>query len=175
MSNTNDRAQIAGRAPRTPGNPARPSTLRRPNAVARFVARNPRVRLATELLPPLAWLGIIYIGSLIALVITSLFSYKSDPTGLITKLDSQLTTTNFQRLFNTHAYRIVTWRTLQAAAIVTVLDAIIAIPVAFYIAKVASTWARRGLIVAITMPLWAGYLVKGYAWRSILDPQGGAL
>ena len=168
MNTTGHREQTAGRASRTP------STARQ-NAVGRFVARHPRVRLAAELLPPLAWLGVIYIGSLVALVVTSLFSYKSDPTGLITTLDTKITSTNFHRLVTTDAYRTVTWRTLQSASIVTAVDAAIAIPVAFYIAKVASAWARRTLIVAITMPLWAGYLVKGYAWRSILDPGGGAL
>ena len=58
---------------------------------------------------------------------------------------------------------------------VTVIDALIAMPIAFYMAKVARPFARRALVVAMTMPLWAGYLVKGYAWRAILDPGGGVL
>ena len=66
-------------------------------------------------------------------------------------------------------------RTIGAAITVTVIDAVIALPVAFYMAKVAAPWARRALVVSVTMPLWAGYLVKGYAWRAILDPGGGVL
>jgi putative spermidine/putrescine transport system permease protein len=66
-------------------------------------------------------------------------------------------------------------RTVTSAVIVTVVDIVVAVPVAFYIAKIATKWTRRGLIVAMTMPLWAGYLVKGYAWRSLLDPEGGAI
>ncbi len=136
------------------------------------------MRLAIELVPPSAWLLVIYLGSLVALLLTALFSMQTDPTGLITKLDTHLTLANFRRLLTSGAYsatyRTVTWRTIQAAAYVTVIDALIALPTAFYIAKVASRWARRGLIVAMTMPLWAGYLVKGYAWRSLLDPGGGA-
>ena len=137
------------------------------------------MRLAIELVPPGVWLLVVYVGSLSALLITSLYSMQSDPTGLVTKLNTSLTLTNFRRLFTSGSlsdvYRTVTLRTIQAATIVTVVDALIAIPAAFYIAKVASRWARRGLIIAMTMPLWAGYLVKGYAWRSLLDPGGGAL
>jgi putative spermidine/putrescine transport system permease protein len=72
-------------------------------------------------------------------------------------------------------YRAVAVRTVGVAFTVTVADLVIAMPVAFYMAKVAAPWLRRLLVVAVTMPLWAGYLVKGYAWRSILDPAGGVL
>ncbi len=147
--------------------------------VARILATRERLRLAIELTPPSAWMLIIYIGSLGALIITSLYSMQSDPTGLITKLDTHFTAMNFRRLLTSDSlssvYRTVTLRTVQSAVTVTTIDAIVAVPVAFYVAKVASRWARRGIIVAITMPLWAGYLVKGYAWRSLLDPSGGAL
>ncbi len=147
--------------------------------VGRFAAAHERFRLALELTPPVVWLVVIYIGALTALVVTSFFTMATDPTGLVTKLSTTPTLTNFRRLLTSAslspAYRTVTLRTLQAAATVTIVDAIFAIPVAFYVAKVASKWARRGLIVALTMPLWAGYLVKAYAWRSLLDPQGGAI
>jgi putative spermidine/putrescine transport system permease protein len=149
------------------------SGLRR--RVARVIARRERLRLALELTAPTAWLLVVYIGALAALLITSLYSMQSDPTGLVTKLDTSITWHNFRQLFDVPVYREVLWRTVRAAATVTAIDMLVAVPVAFYMAKIASRWARRGLVVAVTMPLWAGYLVKGYAWRSLLDPGGGAL
>jgi putative spermidine/putrescine transport system permease protein len=58
------------------------------------------------------------------------------------------------------------------AAGVTLIDAIIAFPVAFYMSKVASQRTRLFMVVAILTPLWASYLVKAYAWRSVLAPNG---
>lgn len=117
----------------------------------------------------------MYAGSLAALVVTALYRMQEDPTGLITRLDTSIGISNFRRVWSEAVYRNVAVRTLGAAAIVTVIDALLALPVAFYMAKVASRWARRALVVSVTMPLWAGYLVKGYAWRAILDPGGGVL
>ncbi len=143
--------------------------------LSRRLAGRPRLWLGLELSAPLAWLLVVYIGSLAALVLTSLFSLQQDPTGLITKLDTTLGLDNFRRLIDEPVYREVAMRTITAALTVTVVDALIALPVAFFMAKVASRWTRRALVVAVTMPLWAGYLVKGYAWRAILDPGGGVL
>ena len=149
-----------------------PSFRRR---VATALARRPKLRLGLELSLPATWLLLVYAGSLAALILTSLYTLADDPTGLLTRLDTTLGLQNFQRLWNEPVYREVTIRTVTAAATVTVIDLVLALPVAFYMAKVATTWARRLLVVAVTMPLWAGYLVKGYAWRAILDPGGGAL
>jgi len=160
------------RLPDVPTHVSPPSTRRR---VARFLARHPRVRLGFSLGPPLTWLLVIYIGALVALLLTSLFRLVDDPTGLLTRIDTTLTFENYQRLLDTPAYREVMQRTILAAVSVTMIDGVIALPFAFYMAKVASPWAKRALVVAVTMPLWAGYLVKGYAWRAILDPGGGVL
>ncbi|MBK5286999.1 MAG: ABC transporter permease [Acidimicrobiia bacterium] len=142
--------------------------------VARFFARHPRAALGAQLSAPGGWLLIIYIGSLAALILTSLFRLVDDPTGLVTKLDTSIGFGNFDRVISQPVYRAVALRTLGAAATVTVIDAVIALPLAFYMGKVASQRARRMLVVAVTLPLWAGYLVKGYAWRALLDPGGGA-
>jgi putative spermidine/putrescine transport system permease protein len=164
---------LAATVPAPPSTSPPPARARR--RVARALSRHPRARLGLTLGPPLTWLVVIYLGALVALLVTSLFRLADDPTGLITELDTSLGLENYQRLWDTPVYREVALRTLGAAATVTVIDALIALPVAFYMAKVASPWARRALVVAVTMPLWAGYLVKGYAWRALLDPGGGAI
>ena len=63
-------------------------------------------------------------------------------------------------------------RTLSIAALVTVVDAVIAFPIALYMAKVASPRLQRLLVIAVLMPLWASYLVKAYAWRGMLSENG---
>jgi putative spermidine/putrescine transport system permease protein len=143
--------------------------------VARALTRHPRAQLVFNLGPPLTWLVVVYLGALVALLVTSLFRLVDDPTGLVTQLDTTLNFDNYRVLWEEPVYRETALRTIVAAVSVTVIDALLALPVAFYMAKIASRWARRALVVAVTMPLWAGYLVKGYAWRAILDPAGGVL
>ena len=82
---------------------------------------------------------------------------------------------NFRDLFTIDVYRTVTLRTLGIAVLVTVLDAVIAFPVALFMAKVASPRAQRLLVVAVLMPLWASYLVKAYAWRGMLGDRGAGV
>lgn len=153
--------------------PSPRSGLRR--RASRFFARHPGARVGAQIGAPGGWLLVVYIGSLAALIVTALYRLADDPTGLVTKLDTTIGLANFDRLISEPVYRNVALRTLQAAATVTIIDAMIAFPVAFFMGKVASSRARRALVVAVTLPLWAGYLVKGYAWRSLLDPGGGAL
>ena len=143
--------------------------------VSRFFARHPGARVGAQIGAPGGWLLVVYIGSLAALIVTALYRLADDPTGLVTKLDTTIGFANFDRLISEPVYRNVALRTLQAAVTVTLIDAVIAFPVAFFMGKVATPRTRRALVVAVTLPLWAGYLVKGYAWRSLLDPGGGAL
>ena len=82
---------------------------------------------------------------------------------------------NYRTIVDNDVYRDVAVRTVGAAIAVTAIDLVIALPVAFFMAKVATTRARRQLVIAVTMPLWAGYLVKGYAWRGMLNPESGFL
>jgi putative spermidine/putrescine transport system permease protein len=156
----------------TDGDHAQPGLRRR---VARAFARHERLRLGVELTAPVTWLVVIYIGSLVALLVTAFYRLKTDPTGLLTTLDSTLHLDNVRRIWDEDVYRNTALRTLESASIVTIVDGVLALPLAFYMTKVASRFARRALVVAVTMPLWAGYLVKGYAWRALLDPGGGAL
>jgi len=148
------------------------STTRRRRA-ARFVSGHRGVRLGGLLAGPLLWVAVAYIGALVALLVTSLF--HNETTGIATKMVTTPAIDNYQTLVDTPVYRDVAFRTIRAAAAVTIIDLAIALPVAFFMAKVATQRSRRRLVIAVTMPLWAGYLVKGYAWRAMLNPESGLI
>lgn len=117
---------------------------------------------------------VVYIGSLGLLFFSSL--YRLDP--VTQKPTSDFTWENLSAAFslwdaNTRGAVWPFVRTVGVAVLVTVICALIALPVAMFVAKVAPRWMRRGLIVAMLLPLWAGYLVKGYAWRAMVSPSGG--
>jgi putative spermidine/putrescine transport system permease protein len=120
---------------------------------------------------PLAWLALIYLGSLAALLLNSL--YQTDP--FTSDVVKHVSLSNFRDLVTDRVYRTVTLRTVGVAVAVTIIDMAIGLPMAFFMAKVAPQRLRRWLVVAVLMPLWASYLVKGYAWRAILDPASGVL
>jgi putative spermidine/putrescine transport system permease protein len=88
------------------------------------------------------------------------------------KVDRVFTTSNFSTLVSDPLYRSVALRTIGVALLVTVVDAVIAFPMAFYMSVVARPRARRFLVVAVLTPLWASYLVKAYAWRTWFAPHG---
>jgi putative spermidine/putrescine transport system permease protein len=142
-------------------------TDRRP--VSRFLDRWPAVRLALLLSAPLTWLLLVYIVALAALLITAFWSVDS-LSGEIDK--STWSLDNFRTLVESEVYRNVTVRTVGVAVAVTLIDVSIALPIAFYMAKVASPRVRRALVVAVLTPLWASYLVKAYAWRAVLSEGG---
>ncbi|TFD63056.1 ABC transporter permease [Cryobacterium ruanii] len=133
-----------------------------------FLSRHPRLRLSLLLSAPLFWLGLVYIAALAALLITALWTVDSF-TGQISQT---WTLDNIVAVLTGSLYQTVTLRTVGVALLVTIIDIVIALPIAFYMAKVASPRAQRILVIAILMPLWASYLVKAYAWRSVLS-QGG--
>lgn len=114
------------------------------------------------------WLGVAYLGALAALFITAFWGQNSF-TG---EIERTWTLDNFRDLFTIEVYRTITIRTLGIAVLVTVVDALIAFPIALYMAKVASPRLQRLLVIAVLMPLWASYLVKAYAWRGMLSEQG---
>jgi putative spermidine/putrescine transport system permease protein len=128
----------------------------------------PRLQVGALLAGPIGWLVIGYIGSLAVLLITALWSV--DPlSGLVVK---NLTFENFETLWNESVYREIVWRTVRTALLVTITDAVIAFPIAFYMAKVASRRGKALLVVGILLPLWSSYLVKVYAWRTLLSSDG---
>jgi putative spermidine/putrescine transport system permease protein len=127
-----------------------------------------RLPLALLLVPPLAWLIVAYLGSL-AVLLVSAFWGTNGFTGAVVHT---FTTANLERLFTDEVFGVATLRTVGVALVVTVLCAVLAVPLALFMAKVASPRARLALVVAVTTPLWASYLVKAYAWRMVLSPEG---
>jgi putative spermidine/putrescine transport system permease protein len=116
----------------------------------------------------MVWLVVAYLGSLAVMFAAAFWSTDSF-TGALVK---QPTWDNFQTLLREPVYRKIALRTLGVAMLVTILDALIALPMALYMAKVATPRARRLLVAAILTPLWASYLVKAYSWRVMLSSDG---
>jgi putative spermidine/putrescine transport system permease protein len=128
----------------------------------------PRLQVGALLAGPLSWLVLGYLGSLALLLVAAFWSV--DPlSGLTIK---SFTLENFEALVNEPVYRTIVWRTVRTALLVTLTDAIIAFPIAFYMAKVASRRTKGLLVVGILLPLWSSYLVKVYAWRTLLSANG---
>jgi putative spermidine/putrescine transport system permease protein len=128
----------------------------------------PRLQVAGLLAGPIGWLVIGYLGSLALLLVAAFWSV--DPlSGLTVK---SFTLENFESLVNEPVYRTIVWRTVRTALLVTLTDAVIAFPIAFYMAKVASRRGKALLVIGILLPLWSSYLVKVYAWRTLLSANG---
>ncbi len=130
----------------------------------------PRLQLGSLLAAPMAWLVILYLGSLVILLVTAFWSV--DP--LSGKVVKELTFENFESLWNEPVYRTIIWRTVRTAILVTLTDAVIAFPIAFFMAKVAGRKGKALLVIAVLMPLWSSYLVKVLAWRELIA-EGGVL
>ncbi|MBA2425359.1 MAG: ABC transporter permease [Actinomycetota bacterium] len=133
-----------------------------------FFFRHPRARLAALLAVPVVWIVGVYLGSLVVLLLSAFW----DTNPFTAEVVHELTLDNFRTLFERDVYRDVAWRTIRMAALVTVADAVLAFPIAYYMARVASPRTRNLLVVAVLMPLWANYLVKAYAWRTMLSDGG---
>lgn len=129
--------------------------------------RRPRFLLFLLLLPPLLWLGIIYLGSLFALLLQSFFSID-EFSGLI---DRTFTLRTYAQLLQPANYDIIL-RTVVMAVLVTLASVAIAFPIAYYAARYAKGAAKAFFYVAVTLPLWSSYLVKIYAWKLILAKEG---
>jgi putative spermidine/putrescine transport system permease protein len=128
----------------------------------------PRLQAGALLAGPVGWLVVGYLGSLAVLLATSLWSLGE----LSGEIERSLTLDNYKDVVSEPVYRSVAGRTVLIAALVTITDAILAFPIAFYMAKVARPRARGFLVVAVLVPLWSAYLVKAFAWRGILSEEG---
>jgi putative spermidine/putrescine transport system permease protein len=128
----------------------------------------PRLQAGALLAGPVGWLVIGYLGSLAVLLVTAFWSIGE----LSGEIEQAATLDNFKLIAEEPVYRSIAGRTIAIAALVTITDAILAFPLAFYMAKVATPRIRGALVVAVMVPLWSAYLVKAFAWRTILSENG---
>jgi putative spermidine/putrescine transport system permease protein len=132
-----------------------------------WLYRRPRYFLALLLLPPLLWLGVVYLGSLLALLVQAFFSID-DFSGLIVY---EWTLSTLAQLFQPANFDIIL-RTVTMAACVTIASAIIAYPLAYFAARYAKGKWKAAFYLMIMLPLWSSYLVKVYSWKLILAKEG---
>jgi putative spermidine/putrescine transport system permease protein len=151
----------------TAGAPAGHEPDRR-GAISAFFAPKRWLRLILLLLPPMTWLVVVYLGAIAALLVSAFYTVDSFTENII----HQFSTSNLHDLLNEPLYRKVAIRTIVIALAVTAIDTVIAFPLAFYMSVVASPRLRPFLVIAVLTPLWASYLVKAYAWRTIFAPGG---
>jgi putative spermidine/putrescine transport system permease protein len=151
-------------AGRPPGGP--------PGGSARLSAalwRRAWLRATLTLTPPLAWFLVIYLASLVVMLVTAFWTVNP----FTNTLEHTWTLANFKQLF-TGTYLTIIGRTVLMAALVTVTDAVLAFPFAYYMARIATPRGRQLLFTAVLLPLWASYLARVYAWIVILQ-RGGTL
>jgi putative spermidine/putrescine transport system permease protein len=137
-------------------------------SLSAFMNRHRGLQLALLLSAPMFWLVVAYLGAIAVLLISAFWTTDSF-TGQVVQTFS---TGNFHDIVTDSLYRTVTVRTIVVALLVTVVDALIAVPVAFFMSLIAGSRVRQLMVVAVLTPLWASYLVKAYAWRTILAPDG---
>jgi len=132
-----------------------------------YLYQRPKLVLWLLLGPPMLYMFVVYLGSLFALLINSFF-YLEEFTGLVVR---EFTLRTYAKLFEATNLGIF-FRTSMMALSVTVADIIIAFPLAYYIARFASTRLKTYLYIAVTLPLWSSYLVRVYSWKLILAKEG---
>jgi putative spermidine/putrescine transport system permease protein len=120
------------------------------------------------LAPPLLAFALVYLAALIALFISSFWSVNP----FTTEIQHIWTLDNYRTIFESSAYRTIALRTIGIAAAVTLTDAVLAFPLAYFMARLASARSRTFLFVAVLLPLWSSYLIRVYIWRLILSHEG---
>tara|TARA_B100001121_G_scaffold72387_1_gene64159 strand:+ start:277 stop:1194 length:918 start_codon:yes stop_codon:yes gene_type:complete len=133
-----------------------------------YLFKNKHILLLLFLLPPLLWLGIIYLGSLIVFLFHSLF-YLDGFTG---KIVYKISLSTITELFSSAANIDILIRTVVLAATVSIGAAIIGFPIAYYMAKFTTPKMKIFFYLAIMLPLWSSYLVRVYSWKLILAKEG---
>jgi putative spermidine/putrescine transport system permease protein len=153
----------------TPSTPAASPRLGLARRVATWFHPRGRLQLGLLLAGPLGWLTIAYFGALFILLLSA-FWEKDAFTGNVEPFSWSLAA--LEDLTGNAVYATIAGRTVGVAILVTATDAVLAFPIAYYMARVASPRVRNTLVIAVLMPLWAAYLVKVYAWRTILQGNG---
>ena len=147
-----------------PGRPLRAARLR----LSGFFWRHRWAKGLLLLAPPLLAFGLVYLASLAALFISSFWTVNS----FTTEIEHIWNVDNFRTIWESGAYRSIALRTIGIAAAVTVTDAVLAFPLAYFMARIASGRMRAFLFVAVLLPLWSSYLIRVYIWRLILNQDG---
>ena len=137
------------------------------DALTSLFWRRPNVLLALLIAPPLIWLGVVYVGSLLALLLQSFYAID-EFSGLVVP---EFTLKTYAELFRPQNFDIIL-RTLLMSALVTVASAIIAFPIAYFAARYAKGRWKAVFYLGVMLPLWSSYLVKVYAWKLILAKEG---
>ena len=130
--------------------------------------RRPWLRAFLLLLPPLGWFVVIYMASLVLLLVTAFWRIND----FTSQIEQVWNLDNFRIILLDPTYRLIIGRTVALAAAVTVTDAVIAFPFAYFMARVASRRTQRLLFAAVLLPLWASYLARVYSWILILNHSG---
>ena len=146
------------------GRPTRTARRR----ISSVLWRRPWLRAAALLTPPLLWFVVVYLLALVALFISAFWTI--DP--FTSELVRHWNVGNFTQIFEQADLRNIIVRTVGLAAAVTVTDALLALPVAYFMARIASPRLRAALFVGVLIPLWASYLARVYSWRLILQSDG---
>jgi len=141
------------------------------NSLSNYFHKKQRLRLIALLTTPVLWLVVAYLGALAMLLVTAFFTINSFTGNVI----QQFNLGNFQDMLTDVAYKNVFLRTLGIAISVTLICSVLAIPMAFYMAKITGPRSQKILVALVLTPLWASYLVKIYAWRTMLEPGNGVL
>ena len=136
--------------------------------ISAFLFRHRGIKLALSLGTPLAWFLLIYLGSLILLLSTSFWHLDV----LTSEVVHGFSLDNFRTLWDNDVYRTIVIRTVAIGAAVTITDIVLAFPLAYYAARLATPRIRNAILIGIVLPLWANYLVRVFAWRVILTKNG---
>ena len=147
-----------------PGRPLRAARLR----LSGFFWRHRWAKGLLLLAPPLLAFGLVYLASLAALFISSFWTVNS----FTTEIEHIWNVDNFRTIWESGAYRSIALRTIGIAAAVTLTDAVLSFPLAYFMARIASGRMRAFLFVAVLLPLWSSYLIRVYIWRLILNQDG---
>ena len=137
-------------------------------SISTFLERRNAFYLSLLLVPPLLWMGTIYLGSLVTLLSQSFYAIDE----FTAKVIPELTLATYRQLFTQPANIDIVVRTVTMAVAVTIASAIIAFPLAHYMARYAGPRMKALCYVGVMLPMWMSYLVKVYAWRLILAKQG---
>jgi putative spermidine/putrescine transport system permease protein len=148
----------------TPGRPLRTARLR----LAGFFWRHRWAKALLLLAPPLLAFGLVYLASLVALFVSAFWTVNP----FTTEIEHIWNLDNFRTIWESGAYRTIALRTIGIAAAVTLTDAVLAFPLAYFMARIASGRTRAFLFVAVLLPLWSSYLIRVYIWRLILNQDG---